>query len=254
MSQGLFQSLRHEIGRDYGITKKSIPFIPFEDWRSKLQTYPKEFDVEYQKNLLFLKREMGLNNLKEVENSHKKIILFVGIPGAGKTTLAQMIEKSVPNTILLRGHDIVDALNLFGKSKIDVYKKRLNDAGFRNPDPWYLSYLYQDTLTRDCLQLGYNVVFDDHMRTRVNRLGYMRLAKQSGAEIYFIQINAPLSTFLKREEGKNNMKKVKFLANFIFQSQDMNGAEKKQYDKVIQIDGTSSLKEIKRTLIPKLIS
>lgn len=249
MEKGLFQGLREEIRRDYGFTKKSINFIPFENWRSKLKTYPKEFGEEYAKNIAFLKDGLGLVDLRRVENPNKKLILFVGMPGAGKTTLAQIIQEKVPKTLLLRGHDVVDMLKLYGK-KVGTYKKRLEERGFKNPDPWYISYLYQEQLTRDCLQLGYNVIFDDHIRTIKNRLGYHEVAKQYGAKSIFIQINAPFETYVKREEDDKN--KMEFLANMVLQSEDLTEAERKKYDRIISVDGTSSIREIKRDLISQI--
>lgn len=133
-----------------------------------------------------------------------------------------------------------------------MYKERLKDRGFAYTDPWYISYLYQEQLTRDCLGLGHNVVFDDHIRTRENRLGYYKLSKQNGAKIVFVQINAPFEVCLKREEGKTDDEKQRFLANFVLQSQDLNADEKRKYSRVIQVDGTSEISEIERKLIPQI--
>ena len=249
----LFQSLKEEIKRDYGFTKKSIPFIPFEKWRGKLKTYPEDFKDEYSKNLILLKDKLELTNLQKIDNPNKRLILFSGLPGAGKTTLSEIIKKSIPNTILLRGADIVDALHLY-KSKVETYRERLRERDFNMPDPWYISYLYQEKLTHDCLNLGYNVVFDDHIRTRENRLGYYNLAKKCNAEIIFIQINAPFETYVKREEGRINKAKLNFLGNFVLQSEDINNEEKNKYSKLIYVDGTSKLKDIEKVLIAKLKS
>lgn len=253
MNYDLFRNLRKEIRESYGITKDSITFIPFEGWRTKLRAYPKEFEKEYSKNLLLLKRKLGLTDLPIIENPDKKLILFTAIPGAGKTTLSNMIIASLPNTILIRGHDIVNMLHLYQTRK-GLYQERLKEKDFEYPDPWYISYVYQEGLTGSLLDSGYNVVFDDHIRTRINRLGYDRFAERHGAKTIFIQINASLKTFLEREEGKTNIRKAKFLANFIFQSEDFSDAERRRYDKVIQIDGTLSLKDIRKTLISKIIS
>lgn len=245
MKTKLFQDLKGEIRRNYGFTKSSIDFVPFEDWRSKLRTYHNQFGKEYWKNLSSLRRKLKLNGLQGVKNPNKRLILFLGIPGAGKTTLAHIIQDSIPNTILLRGHDIVDALDLYGK-KVEKYKQRLRRNGFANPDPWYISYLYQEHLTRDCLSLGYNVVFDDHIRTRVNRLGYYELARQHNSGIVFVQINAPFTTYLEREEEDKN--KLKFLVNMVLQSEDISEAERRKYKRIIEVDGTSKLRELERDL------
>ena len=259
MVKGLFQSLREEIKRDYGLTKSSIDFIPFEDWRKKLRTYPTEFQEEYTTNLNFLKGKLGLSRLKRIENSNKKLILFVGIPGSGKTTLAKIIENSIENTILLRGHDIVDMLRLY-RENVELYRERLRARGFEYPDPWYISYLYQESLTSDCLNLGYNVVFDDNIRTRVNRFGYYRLAKSHNARIIFVQVNVPFETCVrrcyKRDEDKYKItdENIRFIANFAFQGEDMRPEEKRKYDGAIMIDGTKRISDIKKILIPKIIS
>ena len=257
MTNGLFSRLREEIKEKYGLTKRSINFVPFEDWRKKLQTYPIEFSEEYTTNLEFLKRKLRLANLPRVNNKDKKLILFVGIPGSGKTTLVKIVAESVPNTIFLRGHDIVDMLHLY-KENVELYRKRLKVRGFEHPDPWYISYLYQEQLTSDCLNLGYNVVFDDNIRTRVNRMGYHKLARNCHAGVVFIEIDTPFETCVrrttKREEDKYEAsdKNVRFIANFAFQGEDISERERKKYDDIIVIDGTKSPRDIKREFASRL--
>ena len=260
MAKGLFQSLREEIKEKYGLTRNSIDFVPFEsDWREKLQTYPAEFKSEWQSNLSLLKRRLKLSDLSDVENPNKKLILFFGISGSGKTTLARIVAESIPNTVLLRGHVIVDMLNLYGKN-IELYRERLRKRHFETPDPWYISYLYQEQLTRDILDLGYNVVFDDHIRTRENRQGYSRLARSCEAKIVFIRIDAPFETCVrrttKREEDRYKItnKMVRFLANFVFQSEDISDSERKKYNGVVAVDGTSNLKDLRKYLVSQLSS
>jgi predicted kinase len=251
MNNELFKELRRQAKKNYGLSKRNVNFVPFENWRFYLKNYPKKFDKEYLETVSYLKKKFKLDKLKEIDNPDKKLFLFSGMPGAGKTTLSKIIEKTVPNTILLRGHDIVDILGLYGK-KVELYRKRLKEFGFEYPDPWYISYLYQDRLTRDCLNLGYNVIFDDHIRTRKNREEYLDLAKETGAEIIFVQINAPFETYLKREEGKVNDEKIKFLGRFVFQSEDISDAEKRKYDQVIFVDGTKEINEIEKSILSKL--
>lgn len=248
MRKNLFKGLREELRRNYGITKNSIDFMPFENWREKLKFYSRDFGVDYEENLEFLKQKLGLFRLSKVNNPDKKLILFLGIPGAGKTTLASAVNKFLPQTILLRGHDIVDLLSLYG-SNLKIYRERLEERGFVNPDPWYLSYLYQEHLTRDILDLGYNVVFDDHIRTRINRKGYYNLAREHGAKIIFVQISAPFKIYMQREE--EDPEKMNFLANMVFQSEDFSEEEMKKYG-LIEVDGTSNLSEIKKRLVREL--
>lgn len=249
--ENLFQNLRKEIRRDYGLTKRSSSFIPFEKWRKKLKGYSNEFEEEYSRNVSFLKKKLGLTNLRRIKNPNKKLILFLGLPGAGKTTLAKEIENFLPHTILLRGHNIVDYLRLYGKD-VEIYRERLRERKFKYPGPWYISYFYQEKLTRDCLNLGYNVVFDDDIRTSENRLGYYELARQYNAKIIFIQINSLFKTCLQREEGRINQKKINFLANFVFQSEDFNETEKEKYFKIIEVNGNSKIKDLEKDLISQI--
>ncbi|PIO08682.1 hypothetical protein COU59_00440 [Candidatus Pacearchaeota archaeon CG10_big_fil_rev_8_21_14_0_10_34_12] len=250
MSVPLFQKLRSELKRDYGITKKSILFIPFEDWRFKLKDYQKDFQDEYGSNLNILRNHFNLQNLLNLENTKNKLILFAGISGAGKTTLAEAIRKKLPNTILVRGHDVVNILNLFGKEE-KKYRQRLRKRGFKTPDPWYISYLYQESLTRELLNKGYNVIFDDHIRTRKNRQGYYGLAKSIGAKIVFIKVYTPLKVAFERRKNEADLN---FLANFVFQSQDFSEEEKKKYDKLIDVNGTAKLSGIEKKVISKIKS
>ena len=245
----IFRDLKKQIWDDYGFTKKTIDFVPFEDWRSKLKKYSDEFPDEYSKNLNILRKKFGLLNLRQVKNNNLKLILFVGIPGAGKTTLAKILEKSLPNTILLRGHDIVDELNLFGAKKKE-YERRLKKRGLKNPDPWYISYVYQESLTKELLSKGYNVIFDDHIRTVKNRVGYRTLAKKCLSKIIFIQISAPFETYFEREEDEDG--KLKFLANMILQSEDFTKDEMRKYDKIIGVDGTLKLDVLKKEILRKI--
>lgn len=244
----LFSDLRLELRRNHKITKDKINFVPFEDWRKKLANYSEKFPLEYQRDLKILRKKFGFKSLKPLVNKKKKLILFSALPGLGKTTLAKIIEKKIANTVLLRGHDIVDILHLYGSRK-RTYKSRLKARGFVYPDPWYISYLYQESLMGELLDLGYNVVFDDHIRTKVNRRGYYRFAKKHNAEMVFVQINAPFALSLERRKKEGNLS---FWSRFVFQSQDFSDAEIRNYARVIEVDGTSKLADIERMLVLKL--
>lgn len=248
----LIEGLKNEI-KNYEAIQKDNSFVPFEDWRHKLEDYLTCFNEEYNSNLETLKRKIGTSQIKKIDNLDKKLILFMGIPGSGKTTLARIIQESLPDTILLEGHKLVKYLNLFDKKNASVYQKRLQLRGFNDPDPWYLSYLYAEGIIKDCLNSGYNVIFDDHIRTETNRLGYYNLAKKSGAKTIFIQLSTPFSICLEREEGKINESKTKFLANFVLQSEDITPREREKYNKIIMVDGSSNISEIKKELLPKLV-
>ncbi len=176
--------------------------------------------------------------------------MFVGIPGAGKTTLANSVSRKMSNTILLRGADIVDALDLYGDENVGCHRTVLEEMGFENPDPWYISYHYQETLTGELLDLGYNVVFDDHIRTRENRQGYFELANRFDARTIFVQINAPFKTYFEREEDDEG--KMDLMLNMVFQSEDFDESEIKNYSRVIPVDGTSSPEEIEKVVMKEI--
>jgi len=71
-----------------------------------------------------------LEGLQKIKNPNKRLILFLGIPGAGKTTLAHIIKDSVPNTILLRGLGIFG----IGKDQLPEKIKRQLDKDPLDPD------------------------------------------------------------------------------------------------------------------------
>lgn len=104
---------------------------------------------------------------------NKKLYLFVGYPGAGKTTIAMMIQ------------------NLTSAKHIWVDKERKNR--FKKPafSPEENKLLYDELNKQlsEYLETGESVIFDTNLNFKSDRLLLTNLAEKANAEVVLIWVN-----------------------------------------------------------------
>lgn len=208
------------------IIKRSNKFDSW--WRERLKDYLQS--PEYEINLQRLKQEFD-QTLPQEKPKRKIAFVFTGIPGSGKSSLAQIIKKIHPS-IILRADWI-----FFEKLKDQIE----ND--------YYKAYVYQEDLARRYLKNSYSVIMDDNNRTVKNRTEVYKWARKCGAESILIKINVDLDTAvdrlaLKGGEIETRKEKLVGLKDFASQIEEPTPEEEKSV-KIIRIDGRKPLEEIK---------
>ena len=213
--------------------KKRTSFDSF--WRERLKDYPQS--QEYETNLQKLKQEFDKTLPKE-KPERKLAFVFMGIPGSGKSTIAQIIRK-IHSSIILRADWI--------------FFEKLNE---QIKDDYYKAYSYQEELARKYLNEGYSVIMDDNNRTVKNRTEVYKWARESGAEPVLIKIDVDLETAVDRvtlKGGKTQTRKEKLvgLKEFASQTKPPTPKEAKSIQ-IIKINGNESLEKIKNQLERKI--
>lgn len=196
------------------------------DWRERLKDYP--HSSEYKENLQLLKREID-QTLPQEKPSKKLVFVFMGIPGSGKSTIAQLIKRSIHPSVIIRSDWI--------------FFEKLRD---QIADDYYKAYVYQEDLARRYLKEGYSVVMDDNNRTVRNRTEVYRWAEASNAQPVLLCIDVDVETAARRESIKGEEKvtkeeRIAALTAFQSQVEIPNSTEKV---KLIKIDGRASLEQI----------
>lgn len=246
----IYKELRKQVSRD------DVDNVQFDsDWREKLKNYHQDFKGEYDKNFAFLLYKLKLKKLKKRDSRKKYLIFFDGISGSGKTTIAEIVNSMLKDSVVLSGSKIVRLLELYERKNKIKNERIARRYGFSPPDPWYSAYPYRDDIIKYCLGLGHNVILESNIRTKKDRLGFYKLAKEYGAKTVVIQIYVPFDICCKRiwerdykTDPKWTLEKVrKWYGRFVFQGQDIDRDEQKMY-KVIDIDGMQDLEKIKRFL------
>jgi len=153
----------------------------FDDaWRHRLRNYPatEEFRTLYEE----LKQRLPLppSRLRA-----PVVVSFIGTPGSGKSTVAELLQEFVPAV-----HLCSDAVGLF----------RL--AWGPNHD-YYKAYVIQEALARHYLSSGYSVIMDDNCRTRHNRKQVYTLAQQYGATSVLFSLALPVKEAARRAQRRD---------------------------------------------------
>lgn len=212
-------------------TIQNIETDKFDDsWRERLDSYKKT--EEFRSNIEVLKSELD-QDLPPKKPEQKIVFIFTGIPGSGKSTIAEIIAQKLYPSIILKPDWI-----FFEKLKGQIH------------DDYYKAYLYQEELAKLYLDEGYSVVMDDNNRTIKNREEVYKLARNNGAEPILINIKVDLNIALKRVtqkggEKKSEKEKLKNLEMF------KNQTKIPTYDEsamIMEIDGNDSLASIEDQL------
>ena len=201
------------------------------DWHERLADYTTT--PEFADNLTMLKQELD-HHIPKDKPVHKKLFTFMGVPGSGKSTIAEIITK-VHQAIILRGDWV-------------FFEKLRDQIG----EDYYKAYVYIEELAKFYLREGYSVILEGNNRTVRNRYEAYKLAKSFGAEAILINIEVDLETAadrvtLKGKEQRTREDKLQGLK--VFQSQ-MEYPTKMEASEahIVTINGNQSLEKIRRQL------
>ena len=153
------------------------------------------------------------------------LYLFVGYPGAGKTTAARLIQEKTGAVHLWADHE---RLKLFGKpthshqESMQLYKQ-LNDAA---------EYL---------LAQERSVIFDTNFNYLGDRNHLRAIAAKHHADTYVIWINTPKSVAKQRAVHDKNLRNgyEVMMSAGQFEAIAAKLEPPSKYEKVIKIDGTN---------------
>ncbi|MBU0649975.1 ATP-binding protein [Patescibacteria group bacterium] len=205
------------------------------NWWVRLAKY--RATPEYQQTLKELEKELSAD-LARPTKSHKYLILFMGLPGSGKSTIAEEIKKFIPCVILRSDW---------------IYFKRLREE---LEGDYYKAYCYVEDLARTFSKKGYTVILDENSRTKILRNHYYEVAAECKATPIFINISVDFETALDREILKGGEKKVRevrvrALKNFAAQMEPPIKEERKKVT-VINVDGNQPISKIMPDIKRKL--
>ncbi len=212
--------------------KKKIKKNIFDiHWQKRLKNYPQS--PEFKKNLLLLKKEID-QRLPQQKPIPKIIFLFMGIPGAGKSTLAKIISRLYPSVILSSDWIFFQKL-----------KKQIKDD-------YYKAYVYMERLMEIYTQDGHSIIIDGNNRIASIRRKTYKWAKKHNAYPVLIKIKAmPEDTVgrvtLKGGERQTRKEKLKGLRAFQSQMEQPSLQEEKEV-KIININGLQPIAKIKKQL------
>jgi len=156
--------------------------------------------------------------------SRPKLYFFIGYPGAGKTTIAEIIHKKT------------GAKHIWA----DYERNRI----FKNPDhseeESQKLYAQLDNATEYLLQNGKSVIYDTNFNFLADRQAMRDLSAEHGAEAMLIWVTTPITTSKKRavHPSKKRNGYDYHMTSKEFDTISAKLQEPNDNEKVIKIDGS----------------
>lgn len=161
------------------------------NWSKRLADYSKS--NEFQQYFLELKEKLE-QRTPEQKHGKQKVFLFIGVPGTGKSKIAEIVNDVHPSVIISTDWIFFDELR-------DVIG-----------DDYYKAYVYRRELAKHFLDQGYSIVLDSNLRKERDREKIYQIAQQYKADSVLINLECPLDVAAQRQTlkgGENRTLKEK---------------------------------------------
>ncbi len=134
------------------------------------------------------------------------IVLFLGVPGSGKTTFARQLAQRLDGVVLT-----ADAVRL------SMYKSReLADAQRTNPEERKFSnqlvFGALDYATKQIVKAGHSVLYDAIVSHRFERQEKYDLGKELSINVVLIRIKVPKEVSVRRMQEREPMEDQRVFA------------------------------------------
>jgi predicted kinase len=186
-----------------------------------------------------------------MSNNKPLLVMFVGIPGSGKTTFARQLAKELPAVILNS-----DSMRLgMWKTLDDIQRTHKNTEERRHANQ--LTFGAMNYATKQILAAGDNVLYDCNANHKWERQEKHDIASEIGAMSVVIRISVPSELSLRRvqerevthDQRRMSLERaVEVLERFTNEIE-----EPTPHERVITIDGAMPFKEQLRLFRQQLV-
>jgi predicted kinase len=157
--------------------------------------------------------------------SKARLYLFVGYPGAGKTTIARMVQQAT------------GAVHIWA----DLERQKMFGEPKHTAEENAKLYAVLNEQTAQHLSEGRSVIFDTNFNFRRDRDRLSRIAEEAGAEATIIWVTTPLAVARQRAVNESEGEDTRLFGNMLAEDFDRIASHLQppaEDETVIKIDGT----------------